>query len=61
MTADRLKRAIGVLPMDYVVKEVDNRKKIPRNKIFLHFFAGKIYFKNTMFLSYPTVNNHNQA
>lgn len=30
------------IPVTYNIKQVDSRKKVPRNKVLLHFFAGEI-------------------
>lgn len=40
------------VPMNWTVKLVDDRKKIPRNKVLLHYFAGKVNEKNTLYMSY---------
>ncbi len=40
---------------------MDYRKKVPRSKVLLHFFAGRWIAKNIMFMSYQTLNSYNPA
>lgn len=39
----------------------EQRKKAPRNKVLLNFFAGKVSFKNTIFMFYEQINYQNPA
>ena len=47
--------------MEYTVKLRDDRKKVPRNKLLLHFFAGESIRTNNLFMVYDTINQDNPA
>ena len=40
---------------------MDHRKKVPRNKVLLHFYAGSCESKNILFMVYETISNNNPA
>ena len=42
------------IPVNYSIKLVDYRKKVPRTKLLLYFFAGSNYSSkgNTLYMSY---------
>ena len=40
---------------------MDHRKKVPRNKVLLNFFAGEKGYRNILFMSYETIGSYNPA
>lgn len=57
-----LQQSNPYIPMSWSWKQIDNRKKIPRTKVLLHYFAGTVNEnKNILYMAYDTVNLYNPA
>lgn len=54
---EEIGKANSDIPLIYNVKLIDNRKKIPRTKVLLHYFAGQVNEDNVMYMSFETIKN----
>jgi nickel-dependent lactate racemase len=60
-TVERIKKINQGIPVEINIRLVDYRKKVPKTKVFLHFFAGTVSSKNILFMSYESVGSNNPA